>query len=94
MACPSTGQTRGILNTALLKEAKPELIVVNIARGDLVEDKALIAALRERRVWAAGLDVFEGEPDLDPAARYGVEQADLAGQFQPTIEDRQDGPGD
>ncbi|MFP6654852.1 MAG: D-glycerate dehydrogenase [Myxococcota bacterium] len=66
LACPSTEQTRGILNAALLKEAKPELIVVNIARGDLVEDKALIAALRDRRVWAAGLDVFEGEPDLDP----------------------------
>jgi glyoxylate reductase len=66
LACPSTDETRGILNAALLEDAKPELIVVNIARGDLVDDRALIAALRERRVWAAGLDVFAGEPNLDP----------------------------
>ncbi len=67
LACPSTAETRGIINRALLDQAKPELILVNIARGDLVEDEALVAALREGRVWGAGLDVFAGEPDLDPA---------------------------
>jgi lactate dehydrogenase-like 2-hydroxyacid dehydrogenase len=67
LACPSTDETRGIVDAALLEDAKPELILVNIARGDLVEDKALIDALREGRVWAAGLDVFAGEPDLNPA---------------------------
>jgi len=67
LACPSTDETRGVINAGLLEEARPELILVNIARGDLVEDEALIAALREGRVWAAGLDVFAGEPDLDPA---------------------------
>ena len=41
--------------------------VVNIARGDLVDDAALTSALREDRVWAAGLDVFAGEPNLNPA---------------------------
>ena len=66
LACPSTDETRGIIDVALLENAKPELILVNIARGDLVEDAALIAALREGRVWAAGLDVFAGEPDLNP----------------------------
>lgn len=67
LACPSTDETRGIVDVALLENAKPEMILVNIARGDLVEDDALIAALREGRVWAAGLDVFAGEPDLNPA---------------------------
>jgi lactate dehydrogenase-like 2-hydroxyacid dehydrogenase len=67
VACPSTDETRGIVDAALLENAKPELILVNIARGDLVEDKALISALREGRVWAAGLDVFAGEPELNPA---------------------------
>jgi len=66
LACPSTDETRGIVNAQLLANAKPELILVNIARGDLIEDEALIAALREGRVWSAGLDVFAGEPDLNP----------------------------
>ena len=41
--------------------------MVNAARGGLVEDEALIAALRTGRVAAAGLDVFEGEPNIHPA---------------------------
>lgn len=66
LACPSTAETRGIVNASLLADARPGLIVVNIARGDIVEDDALIAALREGRVWAAGLDVFAGEPKIHP----------------------------
>ncbi|MEM7410925.1 MAG: D-glycerate dehydrogenase [Myxococcota bacterium] len=66
LACPSTPETRGVLGDGLLRAAKPGLIVVNIARGDLVDDAALLAALRDGRVGAAGLDVFAGEPDLHP----------------------------
>jgi len=65
LACPSTPATRGIVDEALLSAARPGLIVVNIARGDLVLDDALIAALSDGRVWAAGLDVFAGEPRID-----------------------------
>ena len=67
LACPSTEATRGVVDATLLSRARPGLIVVNIARGDLVDDAALISALREGRVWAAGLDVFAGEPNLNPA---------------------------
>lgn len=67
LACPSTPETRGIVDAALLEAARPGLIVVNIARGDLVEDRALIAALRSGQVRAAALDVFSGEPDFEPA---------------------------
>jgi glyoxylate reductase len=67
LACPSTEETRGIVDAALLEKARPGLLVVNIARGDLVDDRALIAALRDGRVRGAGLDVFAGEPDVDPA---------------------------
>jgi glyoxylate reductase len=67
LACPLTEETRGIVDAALLSRARPGLIVVNIARGDLVDDDALTAALREGRVWAAGLDVFAGEPEVNPA---------------------------
>ena len=67
LACPSTEETRGILNAERLENARPGLIVVNIARGDIVDDEALISALREGRVWGAGLDVFAGEPNIHPA---------------------------
>jgi glyoxylate reductase len=66
LACPSTDETRGVVDAALLSRARSGLIVVNIARGDLVDDDALTTALREGGVWAAGLDVFAGEPEVDP----------------------------
>lgn len=67
LACPSTEQTRGIIDARRLENARPGLIVVNIARGDIVDDEALISALRTGRVWGAALDVFAGEPDIHPA---------------------------
>ena len=67
VACPSTPETRGLVDARLLAGANPELIVVNIARGDIVDDAALVAALREGRIRAAGLDVFAGEPRIEPA---------------------------
>ncbi|MCP3986970.1 MAG: D-glycerate dehydrogenase [bacterium] len=67
LACPSTADTHQLVDAKLLALARPGLILVNIARGDLVDDAALIAALRDGRVGAAGLDVFAGEPQIDPA---------------------------
>lgn len=75
LAAPSSADTRGIVDAPLLAAARPGLILVNIARGDLVRDDALIAALASGQVRAAGLDVFAGEPKLDP--RY----ADLPNVF-------------
>lgn len=66
LACPATDATRGIVNADLLARARPGLVVVNIARGDLVVDRALIDALQSGRVQAAGLDVFAGEPAVHP----------------------------
>ena len=45
---------------------KPTAVLVNIARGGIVDDAALVAALKARRIAGAGLDVFEGEPVLHP----------------------------
>jgi len=60
---PSSHHLIGAQQLALMK---PTAVLVNAARGGVVDDAALIAALKERRIAAAGLDVFEGEPKLNP----------------------------
>jgi D-3-phosphoglycerate dehydrogenase len=59
---PLTPQTRHIINTETLRKMKPTAILVNTARGELIDEKALAKALAGGRVSAAGLDVFEQEP--------------------------------
>ena len=66
---PSTPETRGFLDAGRIAHLPDGAVVVNTARGDLVDDDALIAALRSGKVAAAGLDVFAGEPNLDPRYR-------------------------
>lgn len=66
IVCPSTDETRRSIDRAVLERARPDLLVVNVARGDIVDDGALIDALRSGRILGAALDVFEGEPDVDP----------------------------
>lgn len=63
---PSTPETRHIVNDHTIEMLPAGAIVVNTARGTLVDDDALIAALRSGRVSYAGLDVFEGEPNIHP----------------------------
>jgi lactate dehydrogenase-like 2-hydroxyacid dehydrogenase len=63
---PETPRTRHFLNSKTIGLLPPGAIVVNSARGGLVVDDDLIAALKSGRVAAAGLDVFEGEPKLHP----------------------------
>ena len=60
---PASHHTIGAAELALMK---PTATLVNIARGGIVDDAALAAALREGRIAAAGLDVFEGEPKVHP----------------------------
>ena len=61
----ATPETRGWLDAARIAQLPKGAIVVNTARGTVVEDEALIAALKSGHLAAAGLDVFTGEPDLD-----------------------------
>jgi lactate dehydrogenase-like 2-hydroxyacid dehydrogenase len=63
---PATPETERFLDARRIELLPPNAIVVNTARGTLVDDDALIAALKSRRLFAAGLDVYKGEPKLDP----------------------------
>lgn len=63
---PSTPDTRNLIDAAALAHLPQGAILVNTARGDLVDDEAVISALAEGRLRAAGLDVFRGEPNLHP----------------------------
>lgn len=63
---PYAQNTHHIIGEQELRQMKSQSVLVNIARGGIVDDKALIKALKARTIFAAGLDVYEGEPQLDP----------------------------
>jgi len=62
LCCPLTSETRHMINAETLAKTKRGVHLVNVARGPLIEEKALVDALRSGQVGAAGLDVFEEEP--------------------------------
>jgi len=62
ICAPLTRETKGVIGTAELARMKPSAYLINVARGPLVDERALIAALRENRIAGAALDVFEVEP--------------------------------
>jgi len=66
LVLPYTPESHHAIGAAELARMKPTATLVNIARGGIVDDAALAQALRERRIAAAGLDVFEGEPQVHP----------------------------
>jgi len=66
LVLPYTLESHHAIGAAELAKMKPTATLVNIARGGIVDDAALAQALRERRIAAAGLDVFEGEPKVHP----------------------------
>ena len=63
--CPLTAQTRGMMGKEQFKLMKKNAIVVNEARGAVIDDAALVEALGTGEIWGAALDVWEKEP-LDP----------------------------
>ena len=76
IAVPGGAGTRHLIDAAALAAMKPTGHLINIARGDVVEEAALIAALTEGRIAGAGLDVYEFEPKL-PAALIALENVVL-----------------
>ena len=63
---PFTPETQHYIGATELALMKPTAVLVNMARGGIVDDAALIEALKKKTIWAAGLDVYENEPKLNP----------------------------
>ncbi len=65
--CPHTPATYHLLNTRRLKLMKPDAYIVNTARGEVIDENALVEALQNKEIAGAGLDVFEQEPAVNPS---------------------------
>ena len=66
VCCPASKETINLINKETLEHLPKGAVVTNVARGDIVDDEALIDALNRRKVYAVGLDVYKGEPNLHP----------------------------
>jgi len=64
--CPATKETRKIINKKTLKFFSKEVVITNSARGDMIDDDAMVEALKNKKIYALGLDVYNGEPDIHP----------------------------
>ncbi len=76
VACPSTPETRGLIDARILDSLGSDGVLVNVARGEIVDERALISALEDRRIAGAGLDVYWREPEV-PTALLGMDQVVL-----------------
>lgn len=76
--CPLTDNNRGLISAAVLEQCKRGVIVVNTARGGLVDEAALLAAVQSGHVMAAGLDSFAVEPMTAPHPFHGQERIILS----------------
>ena len=66
ICCPATKETKDIINKETLEYFPSGAIITNVARGDMIDDEAMVQALISRKIYAIGLDVYKGEPKIYP----------------------------
>ena len=66
ICCPATKETKNIINKETLEYFPTGAVITNVARGDMIEDEAMVQALINRKIYAIGLDVYKGEPKIYP----------------------------
>tara|TARA_B100000686_G_C16746459_1_gene949719 strand:+ start:1079 stop:2032 length:954 start_codon:yes stop_codon:yes gene_type:complete len=64
--CPATKETKNIINKKTLEFFPEGAVITNSARGDMIDDEAMVEALKNRKIYALGLDVYNGEPEIHP----------------------------
>ena len=64
--CPATKETKNIINKETLEFFPVGAIITNSARGDMIDDDAMVEALKRSKIFALGLDVYKGEPNIHP----------------------------
>ena len=64
ICCPATKETKDIINKDTLEYFPTGAIITNVARGDMIDDEAMVQALNSRKIYAIGLDVYKGEPRI------------------------------
>ncbi len=79
--CPLTSDTRHIINAESIGKMKDGAILINTARGALVDEEALLEALNRRKLYAAGLDVLEQEPPKKPTPLMGCPYCRITGHI-------------
>lgn len=80
LSCPGGQETHRIVGTSVLQALGPEGVLVNVSRGTVVDEDALVAALEAKTIAGAGLDVFDNEPKIDPRLR-GFDRVVLAPHY-------------
>jgi len=66
LSCPASDETRNLVGKAVLERLGPSGYLINVSRGSVVDEAALLDALEHRTIAGAGMDVFASEPNLDP----------------------------
>ena len=66
ICCPATKETENMINKETVEYFPKGAVITNVARGDIIDDEALVDALNRRKIYAVGLDVYKNEPNLNP----------------------------
>ena len=64
--CPATKETKHIINKKTIKHFPVGAVIFNTARGDMIDDNAMVEALKNGKIFSLGLDVYNGEPNIHP----------------------------